>query len=209
MKIALINASPKRSESASKALLSALKGLFSDEHTIKEFSLYTPNITKEEIKDLCNYSAWVFALPLYIDGIPSHLLSCLCKIEQLGIDCKNIHVYAIVNCGFFEGKQACNALDILKNWCNKVGLVWGSGIGFGGGGSLEYMQGVPLGIGPKATLGKAFKELISAILSRSSIENIYTSIGFPRFLYKIAAERGWKKMIRANGGKKKDLNKRL
>lgn len=209
MNIALINGSPKRSESASKALLSNLKGLFSDEYNIKEFMLHTPNITEDEIKDMCNYSSWVFAFPLYVDGIPSHLLSCLCKIEQLGIDCKNIHVYAIVNCGFFEGKQACNALDILKNWCNKAGLVWGSGIGFGGGGSLEYMQGVPLGSGPKATLGKAFDELTSAILTQTFRENIYTSIGFPRFLYKIGGDRGWKKMIIENGGKKKDLKKRL
>jgi hypothetical protein len=82
-------------------------------------------------------------------------------------------------------------------------------MGFGGGGALASMEGLPVGRGPKATLGKAFKELTSVILSQSSIENIYTSIGFPRSLYKVAAERCWKKMIKANGGKKKDLKKRL
>lgn len=209
MKVALINASPKRSESASKALLDDLKGLFHEEHTIKEIFLHTPNITEEEIRDMCNYTAWVFAFPLYVDGIPSHLLSCLCKMEHIGIDCENIRVYAIVNCGFYEGKQASNALAIIKNWCDKTGLVWGAGIGFGGGGSLEYMQGVPLGRGPKGTLGKAFDELTSAILTQTFRENIYTSIGFPRFLYKIGGDRGWKKMIIENGGKKKDLKKRL
>ncbi|MGE5678329.1 MAG: hypothetical protein ACM3ZR_09775 [Pseudomonadota bacterium] len=209
MNIALINASPKKSESASKSLLCDLKSLFSDEHTIKDFSFHTPNVTEAEIKDLCNYSAWVFAFPLYVDGIPSHLLSCLCEMEQSGIDCKDIRVYAIVNCGFFEGKQNCNALAILKNWCDKVGLAWGAGIGFGGGGTLTYVKSVPLGIGPKGTLGKAYKELTNAILSQSSKEDIYTSIGVPRFLYKVAAEMDWKKIIKANGGKKKDLKKRL
>lgn len=209
MNIALINASPKKSESASKSLLYDLKSLLFDEHTIKGFSFHTPNVTEAEIKDLCNYSVWVFAFPLYVDGIPSHLLSCLYKIEQFGIVCKGIRVYAIVNCGFFEGKQNCNALAILKNWCSKIGLIWGMGIGFGGGGSLAYMKSVPLGSGPKGTLGKAYKELTNAILSQSSKEDIYTSIGFPRFLYKVAAEMGWKQMIIANGGKKKDLNKRL
>ncbi|HHU07859.1 MAG TPA: NAD(P)H-dependent oxidoreductase [Clostridiaceae bacterium] len=209
MKTALINASPKESGSASKALLSDLKSLFLDEHTIKEFLFHTPNISEEEIKDLCNYSTWVFAFPLYVDGIPSQLLSCLCEMEQLGVDCKNIRIYAIVNCGFYEGKQACNALAILKNWCDRTGLIWGTGIGFGGGGSLVRMQGVPVGSGPKGTLGKVFQELISAILSQSSIENMYTSIGFPKFLYKVAAEIGWKQMITANGGKKKDLKRRM
>ena len=213
MNIALINASPKKSESASKILLSDLKGLFLneqiDEDAIKDFFIHTPNFTEEEIKDLCNYSVWVFAFPLYVDGIPSHLLSCLYKMEQYGINNKNIRVYAIVNCGFFEGRQNVNALAILKNWCDKAGLVWGAGLGFGGGGALTFMQGLPVGSGPKGTLGKAFKELTSSILSQSSIENIYTSIGIPRLLYKLSGERGWKKMIKANGGKKKDLKKRL
>lgn len=208
MNIALINASPKKKESASKTLLCDLKSTFSGEHTIKDFSFHTPNITEVEINELCNYSAWVFAFPLYVDGIPSHLLSCLCEMEKLGINNKNIHVYAIVNCGFFEGKQNRNALAILKNWCDKMGFVWGAGIGFGGGGALAYMNGVPLGSGPKGTLGKAYKELTNTILSQSSIEDIYTSIGFPRLLYKVGAEMGWKQMIKANGGKKKDINKR-
>lgn len=150
----------------------------------------------------------MFAFPLYVDAIPSHLLSRLCEMERLGINNKNIHVYAIVNCGFFEGKQNCNALAILKNWCDKVGLVWGTGIGFGGGGALEYMNGVPLGKGPKGTLAKAYTGLKNVILSQTSKEDIYTSIGFPRFLYKVGAESGWKQMIKANGGKKKDINKR-
>lgn len=209
MNIAFINASPKKSKSASEALLCDLKSLLFENNIIKEFSFNTPDITETEIKDLCNYSVWVFAFPLYVDGVPSHLLSCLCKMEQFGIDCKSIHVYAIVNCGFFEGKQTRNALSILKNWCNKTGLVWGAGIGFGGGGSLAYMKSVPLGSGPKDTLGKAYKELAEVILSQSSKENIYTNINFPRFLYKVAAEMGWRKMIKANGGKKKDLNKKL
>lgn len=213
MNIALINASPKKTASASKILLNDLKGLLLDkqldEENIKEFSLHTPNITEKEIEGLCKYSTWIFAFPLYVDGIPSHLLSCLYKMEQFGIESKNIHVYAIVNCGFYEGKQACNALDILKNCCHKSDLAWGMGIGFGGGGALNSMQDLPVGSGPKGTLGKAYKEFISSILSQSSIENIYTSVGFPSFLYKLGGERGWRQMIKANGGKTKDLKKRL
>jgi hypothetical protein len=28
-------------------------------------------------------------------------------------------VHAIANCGFYEGKQNKNALDMLKSWCEK------------------------------------------------------------------------------------------
>lgn len=209
MNIALINGSPKKTASASKILLNDLKGILACEHTIKEFSFNTPNITDVEMKELCEHDVWVFAFPLYVDGIPSHLLSCLCQIEQFGIESKEICVYSVVNCGFFEGRQNCNALAILENWCNKAGLVWGFGIGFGGGGGLPFVKDVPVGKGPKGTLGIAYRKLSSAISSKTSKENVYISIGLPKFLYKLGAEMGFRHIIKANGGKSKDLDRRL
>ena len=35
------------------------------------------------------------------------------------------------------------------------------------------------------------------------------SIAFPRFLYKMAAQLGWRQMIKENGGKVKDLGNTL
>lgn len=32
-------------------------------------------------------------------------------------------------------------------------------------------------------------------------------LAFPRFLYKMGTQRGWRQMIKANGGKVKDLKK--
>ncbi|WP_310603674.1 hypothetical protein [Anaerosporobacter sp.] len=209
MKIALINASPKKVESASSTILNDLKSVLPSEYSIEDFSIHSPYMTEEEIKELSDYSVWVFAFPLYVDGIPSHLLSCLCQIEQYGIKDKDIRVYSIVNSGFYEGKQNSNALEILKNWCDKVGFTWGMGIGFGGGGALASMKGVPLGKGPKAAFGKSCTELSNVVVAQKSKENVYITIGFPRILYKMAAEIGWKQMIKANGGKKKDLDRRV
>ena len=42
-----------------------------------------------------------------------------------------------MNCGFYEGIQAEFALDILRNWSLKTGLIWSGGIGIGGGGGFE------------------------------------------------------------------------
>ena len=136
MKIAVINGSPKKSDSASATLLKDLKTCFPKEISFIDYDLRVSTISPEIIEEFNQFDALVFAFPLYVDGIPSHLLSCLCEIETYGIENKAIHVYAIANCGFYEGKQNRNALHIMQNWCEKVGLIWGQGIGVGGGGAL-------------------------------------------------------------------------
>jgi len=83
------------------------------------------------------------------------------------------------------------------------------GIGFGGGGAIMGMENITPGKGPKATLGKAYTVLAAAIESRTTKENIYISIAFPRLFYKFAAEIGWKKQIKLNGFSSKDLDRRL
>ncbi len=210
MNIALICASPKKAESVSEALLHDLKPLvLADGNTLIDITLNKPSVTKEDLEILQNCDAWVFAFPLYVDGIPSHLVRVLCELEQNHVGNENTYIYGIVNAGFYEGRQCRNALSILQNWCSKANLVWGMGIGFGGGGALNSMKNLPLGAGPKSTLGSAFQELKNAINAHTSADNIYTSIGFPRALYKMAAEIGWNQLIKQNGGNKRDLDKRL
>jgi len=209
MRIALINASPKRGESASGALLADLKGVLPAAHSLKELHICSPRIADAEFEELKNCAAWVFAFPLYVDAVPSHLLHCLRSIEKARIAGKDIHVYAIVNCGFHEGTQNRNALAIMENWCARSGLRWGMGIGFGGGGALVGMEKIPPGKGPKAALGKAYAAFAEAIASGTSQENIFISIAFPRFLYKLAAEWGWRRLAKANGHKLKDLDRQL
>jgi len=209
VKIALINASPKKTESASGALLDELKRVVPTEHNLKEFRMDNPSITEDEIKELSNFPVWVFAFPLYVDGVPSHVLSCLCMIEKAGIADKDIHVYAIVNCGFFEGTQTRHSFAIMENWCRKSSLTWGMGVGYGCGGGILSVRNIPLGKGPKASLGKAYAVFVDAILSLTSKENFYASFSFPRLLYKITGEMGWRRLIKANGGTPKDLDKKL
>ncbi|HWS30333.1 MAG TPA: hypothetical protein VN512_09525 [Clostridia bacterium] len=209
MNIALINASPKKAESASEALLHDLKALLNDGNTLMDFTFNKPSVTEEEIKGLRGCRAWIFSFPLYVDGIPSHLISCLRQLEQTRIGSEDTYVYGIANSGFYEGRQNRNALAILKNWCGKAGLAWGMGAGLGGGGALAFMKAVPLGKGPKSTLASAYLKLADAVNAHASADNIYTSVALPKALYKIAAEVGWNQLIKANGGKKRDLDRRL
>lgn len=207
MNIAFICASPKHKNSASAALLQDLKPLLTQKTSIQEFTITKPSLTKEQIEELETYDTWVIAHPLYVDGIPSHLLSCLCQLEGELSPKQPISVYAIVNYGFIGGQQAKHALHILENWCIQAGLTWGMGIGLGGGGSLSAMENLPLGKGPKSQLGKAYLTFAQKILANETAENVHTSLALPRFLYKWFAEKHWRAQFKANGGKKKDLNK--
>lgn len=208
MRIVFINGSPKVKNSASQVLLDDLKVCIPKEHEVVNVDLHTSVVPDNTMEALANTDAWVFAFPLYVDGIPAHLLSCLIQLERSRISNKNIRIYGIVNCGFYEGIQADQAIRVLKNWCGKTGFIWGTGVGVGGGGSMAMMTDVKYGTGPKAPIDKTLRELSEKILAKQSSEDLYTSVGFPRSMYMFAAHMGWRQMIQANGGSKKDLGKR-
>lgn len=215
MKIALLNGSPKPKNSSSGILLADLKRCLSEQPNIIEAALHHTAVSEETLSELQNADAWVISCPLYVDGIPGHLLSCLAALEKYNREKSNqengtsqqrrIQVYGIVNCGFYEGIQAETALEILENWCAKADLIWGGGIGVGGGGGLAMMSSPKPGTGPKAPIDKALQAMAVKILRQEVQPNCYVSVAFPRFLYKMAAQAGWRQMFRANGGRAKDL----
>lgn len=213
MKIALIDASPKINNSASSILLEELKYfLVQGKIDLIEIGLHTSMLSEEIVKQLKNADIWIFALPLYVDGIPGHLLSCFIQIENRINDiCKKYtkNVYSIVNCGFYEGEQTESALHILENWCCKAQLNWCGGVGVGGGGSLAILQKMPNGQGPKAPIDKMLKHFAEKIMKQEIQKNQYVSVGMSRFMYKLCAQIGWRQLIRKNGGKIKDLRRKF
>ncbi len=207
MRIALINGSPKINNSVSSGLLEDLKGYWGENAEVVNFGFHSAAISKEVIEELAGTDAWVFAYPLYVDGIPGHLLSCLIQLEEARLQNPQIHVYGIVNCGFYEGIQAESALKLLQNWSFKAGFIWGGGVGVGGGQGLAMMPKLEPGHGPRAPIDKALAAFSDIILKKKVQENNYVSVAYPRFLYKMGGQIGWRKMMKANGGKRKDLGK--
>ena len=147
MKIALINGSPKKKGSASQTLLKELSVYLPEDTKSSNYQLIHPEVSKETAEALVDFDVLVFAFPLYVDGVPSHLLACLQQLEKAGLK-RETRVYCIVNSGFYEGEQNEYAVQVVRNWCARVGLIWGMGIGYGGGGALTHLQGCPPGNGP-------------------------------------------------------------
>ncbi len=207
MKIALINGSPKQKNSASECILKALQTFIPEEHAITQFDFRNPQLSTREMELLAGHTAWVFAFPLYVDGIPSHLVGCLQQLEQYIKDKSGngIMVYGLVNCGFYEGRHNMPAIQILRNWCKKSGLQWGQGTGIGAGGMLSMLNKVPLGHGPLKNVGKTIGLTSRHILNGTAGEDVFVTANFPRFAYKLAGEAGWRKQIKANGLRPKDL----
>ena len=83
----------------------------------------------------------VFVTPLYVDGLPSHVLRFL---EEMEVFCREnglkFRVYCVANNGFIEGKQNEPLMQVFENFCVRTGLAWGGGVGIGGGVMLNVTR---------------------------------------------------------------------
>ncbi len=208
MNIALINASPKARGSSSGILLDDLKRCLGQYNQIEELSFRTAMVSKEMVEKLKQADTWIFAFPLYVDALPAHFLSCLMQLEKLVWENGKRRIYGIANCGFYEGKQAEPALNVLKNWCKKIGFVYGGSLGIGGGGAIAVTEKYAPDKGPRIQIFRVMKKFAGSILQNENSENKYATVAFPRFVYKICAQNCWRQMIKSNGGKVADLKRR-
>lgn len=208
MKIAFINGSPKKTGSASAMLIEEMTACLEDMETVQYHAYNGAFAIPEALKE---QDAMVFVFPLYVDGVPSHLVRLLERLETT-LHGKSISVYAVVNCGFFEGEQNRWALEIIHNWCVKAGLSWGRGLGIGGGGMLSMLKDAPPDKGPKKTISRGIDQLVHSIRENThgqeSAADLLVSPNFPRRLYMLAAQMGWRRQIKKNGLKAKDLGRK-
>lgn len=212
MKIAIINGSPKAKGSTSSFLIKKMEPMISSENTLVHYNISKKPLTEEQYKELCQMDTLLFAFPLYIDAIPAHLFRMLVTLEEYMKTNrqKTIYVYALINNGFYEGRQNNIAVRLLKNWCLRAGLEFGQGIGQGAGEMMNFVEKVPVGHGPLKNMGNSLKCLADNINSRSTGEAIFFSPNFPRFLWKFNGTHFfWNSTAKSNGLKKKDILKRL
>ncbi len=139
MKTVLINCSPKKRFCASAYFL-FLQKLFLNGEKVTE-KLRAPADHACILEQLKDADAVVFCLPLYVDGIPSHVLRFL---EEMEAFCRqnDIHpgIYCIANNGFIEGRQNEPLMQSFAHFCTRAGLRWGGGVGIGGGVMLNVTR---------------------------------------------------------------------
>lgn len=139
MKTLFINCSPKKRFCASAYFLFLQKLFVSGEKVTG--TLRTPGDHERLLSQLKDVRAVVFCLPLYVDGVPSHVLSFLEKMEAF---CREnslrLNVYCVANNGFIEGKQNEPLMQTFENFCARAGLTWGGGVGIGGGVMLNVTR---------------------------------------------------------------------
>lgn len=139
MKTVFINCSPKKRFCASAYFL-GLQRLCVKGKKVTE-RLRNKSDHKRILNELQDADTVVFCLPLYVDGVPSHVLPFLKEMELF---CKEnsirLTVYSISNNGFIEGKQSEPLLRIFRNFCARSELEWGGGIGIGGGVMLNVTR---------------------------------------------------------------------
>ncbi len=219
MRIALIDASPKKKGSVSGYLLRELAPYTDKRSESAWVGLHTDALGERERLLLSEAEVWVFSVGLYVDGLPSHLLRLLEELHPLMREKPYRRVCGIVNCGFYEGHQCRHALDVLQNACLSAGVSWSGGCGVGAVTALVAMEQYPpcrrLGVTEmaKRPIRRVLRELgerlsPEAPWQEEAIAHRYASVGIPRAIYRIAAESSWKQQIQQNGERVESLNRR-
>jgi len=139
MKTVFINGSPKKKLSVSQYLI-FLQSLSVKGEKVKEH-LRNRSDHERILNTLKDADAVVFCLPLYVDGVPAHVLSFMKEMEAFCKENKlRLNVYVISNGGFIEGKQNEPLMQVFENFCKRSGINWCGGIGIGGGVMLNVMR---------------------------------------------------------------------
>ena len=147
MKTLILSMSPRRSFSASMYYSKLLK-LGIKNHEVELLELKTPRQYSVVEKQLSEVDNIVFVTPVYVDTIPSTVLDKLVKIENYVQD-KDIklNIYALTNCGFYEGEQCDLAQKTFKIWSKRCGFEFKGGLGIGAGVMLAFIRTlIPIGI---------------------------------------------------------------
>ena len=132
MKTVFINGSPQKRFSASGYFGKLQSILIRGQNVF--LRLRTKSDHKKIFEQIIDADRVIFLIPLYVDCVPSHILSFLREMERFCKENKiKLKIYAIANNGFIEGKQNATLFRVMENFCTRSDLQWCGGIGIGGG----------------------------------------------------------------------------
>ena len=136
------------------------------------------------------YDSIILCFGLYVDGMPSHIIENLQRIDyylyeymrnhtlgEIGKNIKNTRLYVVSNSGLLHGNQSKHAIESLEYFSNKVGFKWGQGIGIGAGPLYTNPHMDMFAIDEARHVYAALVEFCNNILSpddNKQIKNLYT-----------------------------------
>jgi multimeric flavodoxin WrbA len=211
MKISLINGSQKNREANSGIILDKLKGIINEKHEVKIYKSGITAFDDETLKAITSGDIIVFAFPLFYDAIPSFTLKTLVDMEDAikKAQAKHLAVYAIINNGFYEGRQTRFVFEMLQHWCKHCEIKFCGGIGQGSGEMFGKKRDVPEPKSPFKKFLRALKLMVEKMESKESFKTIYLNPGIPRFIHNIVINRIFDKLGAKNNLTRKDLLRRL
>lgn len=187
----LINGSQKNHKSNSRYFLDYISK-YLDDYNIYDLKYDDFN---EIVDSIINTDTIVLAFPLYVDSPNSLTLKLLDYIYDNNIDLSSKKLYVIINCGFREGIHNITALNIIKNWANKVNINYSGSMLIGAGeivGKEEYSYITSISTNKLKKFSKCIKD------NRISKDIITTMDLLTNRVYCMFANHSWAKKGKIN-----------
>lgn len=194
--VLMINCSMKSKAGNTQYFLELLKDKVNDAEIISIRSILKDSLNVF-VEKVHKADALVIGAPLYVDGLPAQavkLLEILLDRYKGQITCP---VYVVSNLGFYEAKQIQHLLDMVRNWCARMGCVYGGGLAIGAGPMISTLHNMSL----NKDVAKGVKQLADTILKKDVMKNYYTKTWIPRAVYLKAAHSMFNRTLKENGVK--------
>lgn len=144
----------------------------------------------------------VIGAPLYVDGLPAQAVRLMEQLlEQYNDALSHLKVYVVSNLGFYESSQIRYLLEMVENWCVRMGMTYGGGLAIGAGPMIRILENMSIKKGLNKDIGRGYEKLAACILCGEVMENYYAKTGIPRVVYLKAAHHSFHKTLKANGAK--------
>jgi len=218
--VAIISASPKTDQ---KLALSeylaewAQAGLSGDTLRVERIQVRRCLQQKSEAEayeTMASADALVLIFPLYFFCLPGMLMRFLqdyaAFLAAREPPRRSPDVFAVINCGFPEPQINEEALRVVQSFSKAIGAAFCFGVLIGGGGMILGAKGAPFMKPTLTKLEAAFARMRQWVLRQGSpsTDTDVVTVKFPRRLYFMMGNLGWRLQSRRYGVKRRELRRR-
>jgi hypothetical protein len=195
VKVVILNGSPKKGYGASQRIAAALARTVSRLSDGPTITMSSNGLGAEKLAEsLRGAGALALVFPLYVGGLPSHLIELLDGLSVAGYG--QLTVYAVLNNGFWEARDNALALDMARHFCRQKGLRWGQGLAWGGGGMISLVSDI--GRFPFKGFIRELELLSVAMMKSAAGPDRFSQPSVPKFFYKASANLTWRLLALKN-----------